>query len=92
MTVLGAPLAVRLPVELRERVSQLAAATRRSQGDVIREVLERDLSRLEFEHRVLERAAAVRSGSVQAIPAADVDRMLGLEDASVPAGALDDVS
>lgn len=83
---------MRLPVELRERVSQLAAATRRSQGDVIREVLERDLSRLEFEHRVLERAAAVRSGSVQPVSAADTDRMLGLEDAPVPASALDDVS
>lgn len=88
---LGRPLSVRLPEELRARVAAVATATRRSQGDVVREVLERDLGRLEWEQRVSERAAAHRSGRAAAVPAAEVDRLLGLEGISPAADALDNI-
>ena len=78
-STLGNPISVRLPRELRERVAVLARATRRSQGDVVREVLERDLASLEWELRIADRAAAHRAGRVEAVPAEEVDRQLGLE-------------
>ena len=77
-TALGSPLAVRLPSDLRERIATLAKATRRSQGDVVRQVLERDLGRLEWETRIAERAAAVRAGLVEPIPDSEVRKELGL--------------
>jgi len=88
---LGRPISVRLPEDLRERVEALAIATRRSQGDVVREVLERDLSELEWEHRIIARAADLRSSRAQAVPLAVVERELGLSDASVDASILDEI-
>lgn len=90
-TPLGRPISVRLPEDLRERVEALAKATRRSQGDVVREVLERDLSELEWEQRIIARAADLRSGRVQAVPLAVVERELGLSDAPVDASILDEI-
>jgi RHH-type rel operon transcriptional repressor/antitoxin RelB len=89
-TPLGRPISVRLPEELRTRVEALAKATRRSQGDVIREVLERDLSELEWEQRVIARAADLRSGRVRAVPLEVVERELGLGDAPVDTSILDE--
>ena len=88
---LGRPISVRLPEDLRERVEALAKATRRSQGDVVREVLERDLSELEWEQRIIARAADLRSGRVQAVPLAVVERELRLSDAPVDASILDEI-
>lgn len=88
---LGRPLSVRLPEELRARVAAIAIATRRSQGDVVREVLERDLETLEWEQRIIERAAAHRSGRADAVPAAEVDRILGLEGIPAADNALDHI-
>jgi len=90
-TTVGRPLSVRLPDDLRARIAVLAEATRRSQGDVVREVLERDLGRLEWEHRVADRARAHRAGTVAAIPAAEVDRLLGLEGIPPADDALDSI-
>lgn len=88
---LGRPISVRLPKDLRERVEALAKATRRSQGDVVREVLERDLSALEWEQRIIARAADLRSGRVKAVPLAVVERELGLSDVPVDASILDEI-
>lgn len=88
---LGRPISVRLPQELRERIEALAAATRRSQGDVVREVLERDLERLEWEHRLIATAADLRSARVQAVPLDDLERELGLEDLPVDDRILADI-
>lgn len=90
-TPLGRPISVRLPEDLRERVEALAKATRRSQGDVVREVLERDLSELEWEHRIIARTADLRSGRVQAVPLAVVERELELSDAPIDASILDEI-
>lgn len=79
LTPLGRPISVRLPEELRARVEALASATRRSQGDIVREVLERDLSQLEWEYRINERAADLRAGRSRAIPLDEIERELGLD-------------
>lgn len=88
---LSSPISVRLPLELRERIAVLARTTRRSQGDVIREILERDLAALEWEQRIADRAADHRAGRIQAVPSAEVDRMLGIE-SPPPDDAIDSVS
>ncbi|GAA1863455.1 hypothetical protein GCM10009715_08370 [Paeniglutamicibacter psychrophenolicus] len=90
-TPLGRPISVRLPEDLRERVEALARATRRSLGDVVREVLERDLSELEWEQRIVARAADLRSGRVQAVPLAVIEHELGLNDALADASILDEI-
>lgn len=90
-STLGSPISVRLPQELRERIAVLARATRRSQGDVVREVLERDLASLEWELRIADRAAAHRAGLVQAVPAEEVDRQLDIA-GDPPEDALGSVS
>lgn len=89
---LGRPISVRLPDDLRDRVAALAKATRRSQGDVVREVLERDLPALEWEQRIADRARDHRAGTDAAVPAAEVDRLLGLEGEAPADGALDSIS
>lgn len=88
---LGRPISVRLPEELRARVEALATATRRSTGDVVREVLERDLSELEWEQRIIARAADLRSGRVQGVPLTVIERELGLSDVPVDASILDEI-
>lgn len=90
--LLGAPVSVRLPESLRQRVDALAAAGRCSRGDVLREAMEREVDRLEWEYRIAERAADLRSGRAAAVSADELDRMLGLEGEPVPPDALDDVS
>jgi RHH-type rel operon transcriptional repressor/antitoxin RelB len=77
MAPLSAPISVRLPEDLRERIAVIARNTRRSQGDVVREVLERDLADLEWELRIAERAADLRSGRRRALTATEVDAELG---------------
>lgn len=74
---LGQPISVRLPESLRKRVEVLAQVRRRSRGDVLREALERAISRLEWEYRIADRSAQVRSGHVQAIPLAELNAELG---------------
>lgn len=76
---LGVPISVRLPSELRERIAVIARTTRRSQGDVVREVLEREIESLEWELRIAERAAAHRAGRLESISSEEVDRQLGIQ-------------
>ncbi|WP_083912208.1 type II toxin-antitoxin system RelB family antitoxin [Corynebacterium mastitidis] len=73
----GAALAVRLPDDLRARVDVLAAAGRRSRSDVLREALEREIDQLEWEHRVVETAADIRSGRESTVSLAELNAQLG---------------
>lgn len=91
VTPLGRPISVRLPADLRERIEALATATRRSVGDIVREVLERDLFELEWEQRIVARAADLRSGRAQSVPLAVIERELGLNDAPTDASILDEI-
>lgn len=88
---LGSPISVRVSDEVKERIAAIARVTRRSQGDVVRELLERDLDALEWELRIAERAAAHRSGQTETISARRVDEELGFDDEPA-ADALDSVS
>lgn len=88
---LGRPISVRLPEDLRLRISALAKATRRSQGDVVREVLERELASLEWEQRIAARASELRSGLAESVPLKDIEEELGLIDNTVDARLLADI-
>lgn len=90
-TPLGRRISVRLPEDLRERVEALARATRRSLGDVVREVLERELSELEWEQRIVARAVDLRPGRDQAVPLAVIEHELGLSGALADASILDEI-
>lgn len=57
----------------------------------MREVLERDLSRLEWEWRIALRAADLRSGRVAPVPLEAVERDLGLDGVEVDPDVLDDI-
>lgn len=73
----GAALAVRLPDDLRARVEVLAAVGRRSRSDVLREALEREIDQLEWEYRVVEVAADIRSGRESTVSLAELNAQLG---------------
>jgi len=88
---LGRPISVRLTEDLRTRIEALAAATRRSQGDIVREVLERDLATLEWEQRIAARAVDLRSGRVKTVPLEMVERELGLFGEPVDPSLLDEI-
>jgi RHH-type rel operon transcriptional repressor/antitoxin RelB len=75
--VLGRPVSVRLPETLRARVEALAIAGRRSRGDVLREAMEREVDRLEWEYRITERAADVRAGRTQTVTLSELNAELG---------------
>ena len=90
-TPLGRPLSVRVPEDLRERISALATATRRSEGDIVREVLERDLVRFEWEQRIAERAADLRGGREQTVPLVDLERELGIHGVPVDTAVADTI-
>lgn len=62
------PTTVRLPEELEQRLSDLAARTQRSRAFYLREAIERALPQLEWEYTIVQRAQDVRSGRVQAVP------------------------
>lgn len=88
---LGKPISVRLPEDLRTRIELLAKTTRRSQGDVVREVLERDLEKLEWEHRLIASVADLRAGRQQTVSLIDIENELGLDQTPVNRDVLNDI-
>lgn len=88
--VLGKPVSVRLPEALRARVEAIAMVSRRSRGDVLREAMEREVDRLEWEYRVATRAADARAGRVETVTLAALNADLG-DLGPVDASALDDI-
>ena len=85
-------MTVRIPETLRARIVAIASTLRRSQGDIVREILEREIPQVEWENRILERAKAVREGSATIITADELDEALGLVGVPVPVDALDYIS
>lgn len=88
--LLGRPVSVRLPESLRARVEAIATASRRSRGDVLREAMEREVDRLEWEYRIAARAAEVRAGRVETVTLAELNAELG-DVGPVEASVLDDI-
>jgi RHH-type rel operon transcriptional repressor/antitoxin RelB len=73
-------LSVRLPEPLLERLDALSQATRRTRAVYVREALEAQLDRIEWEQRILKNVEDIRAGRRQTIPQAEARKRLGLED------------
>ena len=70
------PRSLRLPVEVDERLSRLAAATGRSKSYYLRELVTSGLDDLEYAYGLISRAEAIRAGQRETRPLADL--MAGL--------------
>ena len=88
---LGRPISVRLPDDLRKRIEAHATATRRSQGDVVREALERELGNMEWEQDVIDLVADLRSGREATVSMDELEARLGLQGAPVDPSVLDEI-
>ncbi len=73
-------LAIRLPVEIEDRLEALAKATGRSKTFYARQAILEHLDDLEDIYLAEQRLIDIRSGKTQAIPLEDVMKRYGLED------------
>ena len=78
MTVREVPRSLRLPVEVDERLSRLAAATGRSKSYYLRELVTSGLDDLEYAYGLISRAEAIRAGQRETRPLADLMSELGV--------------
>lgn len=88
---MGRPISVRLPDELRKRIEAHATATRRSQGDVVREALERELKNMEWEQDIINLVADLRSGRESTVSLDELEARLGLQGAPLDPNVLDEI-
>ena len=72
MTVSEVPRSLRLPVEIDERLSRLAAATGRSKSYYLRELVTGGIDDLEYAYGLITRAEAIRAGQRQTRPLDDL--------------------
>ena len=72
MTVSDVPRSLRLPVEVDERLSRLAAATGRSKSYYLRELVTSGIDDLEYAYGLISRAEAIRAGQRETRPLADL--------------------
>lgn len=72
-------ISLRLPAELSERLSRLAALTHRPKSFYVREALEEHLSDLEWAYTLADEAAAIRSGEIETRPLDELTRELGFD-------------
>jgi len=73
-------LAVRIPEEISERLSTLSKKTRRPKSVYVREALEAELARIEWEQGILQDLEDIRAGRQQTYSEAEVRQHLGLDD------------
>jgi RHH-type rel operon transcriptional repressor/antitoxin RelB len=73
-------LAIRLPVEIENRLEALAKATGRSKTFYAREAILEHLDDLEDVYLAEQRLIDIRSGKTQTIPLEEVMKRYGLED------------
>jgi RHH-type rel operon transcriptional repressor/antitoxin RelB len=73
-------LAIRLPVEIENRLEALAKATGRSKTFYAREAILEHLDDLEDVYLAEQRLIDIRSGKTQPIPLEEVMKRYGLED------------
>ena len=72
MTVSEVPRSLRLPVEIDERLSRLAAATGRSKSYYLRELVTAGIDDLEYAYGLVTRAEAIRAGQRETRPLDDL--------------------
>lgn len=68
MTVHEVPRSLRLPADVDERLSRLAAATGRSKSYYLRELVTTGLDDLEYAYELASRAEAIRAGHRETRP------------------------
>lgn len=73
-------LAIRLPLEIENRLAALAAATGRTKTFYAREAILEHLDDLEDLYLAERRLADLRAGRTKAVPLEDVIATFGLED------------
>jgi len=72
VTVSEVPRSLRLPVEIDERLSRLAAATGRSKSYYLRELVTAGIDDLEYAYGLVTRAEAIRAGHRETRPLDDL--------------------
>lgn len=72
MTVSEVPRSLRLPVEVDERLSRLAAATGRSKSYDLRELVSAGIDDLEYAYGLIARAEAIRADQRETRPLDDL--------------------
>lgn len=72
MTVGEVPRSLRLPAEVDERLSRLAAATGRSKSYYLRELVTTGIDDLEYAYGLITRAEAIRAGQRETRPLDDL--------------------
>ncbi len=78
MTVSEVPRSLRLPVEIDERLSRLAAATGRSKSYYLRALVTAGIDDLEYAYGLVTRAEAIRAGQRETRPLDDLMSELGI--------------
>jgi RHH-type rel operon transcriptional repressor/antitoxin RelB len=68
VSVSEVPRSLRLPVEVDERLSRLAAATGRSKSYYLRELVTAGIDDLEYAYGLVTRAEAIRAGQRETRP------------------------
>lgn len=72
MAAKDVPRSLRLPVEVDERLSRLAAATGRSKSYYLRELVTAGIDDLEYAYGLVTRAEAIRAGRRETRPLDDL--------------------
>lgn len=72
MTVSEVPRSLRLPADVDDRLSRLAAATGRSKSYYLRELVTAGIDDLEYAYGIAARAEAIRDGSRETRPLDDL--------------------
>lgn len=78
MTVSEVPRSLRLPVEVDERLSRLAAATGRSKSYYLRELVTAGIDDLEYAYGLAARAEAIRADQRETRPLDDLMSEMGI--------------
>lgn len=72
MSLSEVPRSLRLPVEVDERLSRLAAVTGRSKSYYLRELVTAGIDDLEYVYGLIARAEAIRTGQRETRPLDDL--------------------
>lgn len=86
------PTSIQLPTDTDERLSSVAARLNKSKSDMIREVLEDALPRLEGEAVLAQRSAEARDELHQLPTTKEVAAEFGIDTSDISESDLDDVS
>jgi predicted transcriptional regulator len=87
--VLTKPISVRFTDDMSKRVATLAKVARRSPSEIVRETMELNMDRLEWEYRIAEIARGVRVGTIPTHPMENLLDEMGITQEELDAAPLD---